>query len=218
MRHLRRDLGVADRRRQPGLGELRRVVAVDQVVHDAGMLRLLLPLLVENVRRLALLGVGLVGRQCRRVQRQRVEHAGLAVLGIALVQLLHRLLVGDRTGAVIELVVVAVERADRRDVILFPLGLRPGGDRLVDRLQSGLQRRRAGREPQRVPVAHRDAPIAHRAAGLGLGDGGKGLDRLRVPERVQDPDRLIELLLRRGSAGNRKVDLTGRRSICRIRG
>jgi len=70
MRYLGGDLGVADRRIQPRLGELCRIVAMDQVMDDAGMVRLFLPNLVEDLRRFALIGKGLVGRQRGRVQRQ----------------------------------------------------------------------------------------------------------------------------------------------------
>ena len=52
MRHIGRDLGVTNRRIEPGLGKLRRVVAVDQVVHDTRMVRLFLPDLVQDFRRL----------------------------------------------------------------------------------------------------------------------------------------------------------------------
>ena len=62
MRHVGRDLGVADRSVQPRRGELWRVVAVDQVMYDAGVVRLLLPDLVEDLGRLFLVGKGLVGR------------------------------------------------------------------------------------------------------------------------------------------------------------
>ena len=211
MRHRRRDVGVAQRRRQPVLGHFRRVVGVDQVMRDPRMVGQLRPHLFEDRARLFLIGVGLVGRRRSRDQREGIEHAGLPIIGIAQVHLLHRLFVSDRAGAVIDLVVVPVEGRDRRDVIAFAIGLLLRGHRLLDRLRARLQRRRVGRVPQRVPMAHRDAPIAHRAIGFDLGHGSKGLDRLLVPEGVQDPDGLIEFLLRRRAAGNRKIDLAALR-------
>jgi hypothetical protein len=62
MRHIGRDLRIADRSVQARLGKLRRIVAVDQVVDDTGMIRLLGPDLVEYQRCLLFIGVGLVGR------------------------------------------------------------------------------------------------------------------------------------------------------------
>ncbi len=107
-------------------------------MHDAGMLRLLLPRRFEDAGGLALVGVGLVGRQRRRVERERVKNAGLAIVGIALVQLFHRLFVGDGAGAVIELVAVAVKCGDGRDVVLFAIGLRRYRLGLLDRLGTSL--------------------------------------------------------------------------------
>ena len=110
----------------------------------------------------------------------------------------------------IELVAVPVEGRDRRDVVLLALGFRRRGECLRDRLRARLQRRRAGRKPQRVPMAHRDAPIAHRAAGLRFGDRGERLQRLGIPERVQGPHGVLERLLRGRPAGDREIDFTRR--------
>ena len=120
---------------------------------------------------------------------------------------LHRLFICDSARAVIDLVVVAVEGRDRRNVIAFAIGLLLRGHRLLDRLRPRLQRRGIGRVPKRVPMAHRHTPIAHRTLGLDRGDRDKGLDRLVVPEGVQNPDSLIEFLLRRRAAGDRKIHL-----------
>ena len=221
MRHRRRDVGIAQRRRQPVLGHCRRIVGVDQIMRDTRMIGHLRTDLIEDRLRLFLIGVGLVGRWRGRDQREGIEHAGLPIIGIALVHLLHGFFVSDGAGAVIDLVVVPVEGRDRRDVIAFAIGLLLRGHRLLDRLRARLQRRRIGRVPQRVPMAHRHTPIAHRAIGLDLGDGSKGLDRLVVPEGVQDPDGLVEFLLRRRAAGNRKIDLAAlccrRRFVADIR-
>ena len=132
MRHRGRDLGVAHCRRQPEFGELLRVVAVDQVVHDARVVRLGLPHLFQDLGRFLFVGKGLVGRRLGRVQRQRIEDASLLVVGEAGVHLLHRLLVGDRAGLVVDLVVILIERGDRRDIGLLALGLRTGGVGLLD--------------------------------------------------------------------------------------
>jgi hypothetical protein len=55
MRHIGCYLRVADRRGEAGLGKLRRIVAVDQIVDDAGVIGLLGPDLVEDQRALRLL-------------------------------------------------------------------------------------------------------------------------------------------------------------------
>ena len=187
-------------------------------MHDARVVRLGLPHLVQDLGRLLLVGEGLVGRRLGRVQRQRIEDAGLLVVGEAGVNLLHRLLVGDRAGLVVELVVISIERGDRRDIGLLALGLRPGGVGLRDRFGAGLQRRLARRVPQRIPVAHRDAPIGHRAVGLRLGDVAEAFQRLRVPERVQRPGGVVERLLRRRAARDREIDLLDRPGPPRRRG
>ena len=207
MRHRRRDVSIAQRRRQSVFGHLRRVVGVDQVVRHPRMIRQFRPHLFEDRARLLLIGVGLVRRRRSCNQGERIERAAFPIVGIAQVYLLHRFFIGDGAGAVIDLVIVPVEGCDRRDVIALAIGLLLRGHRLLDRRRPRLQRRRIGRVPQRVPVAHRDAPIAHSAIRLDLGDGGKGLDRLLVPEGVQDPDGLVELLLGGRAAGNRKLDL-----------
>ena len=57
-------------------------------------------------------------------------------------------------------------------------------------------------------MAHRDAPVPHRATGFCLGDRGKCLQRLGIPERVQNPDRLLERILRVRPTSDREIDLT----------
>ena len=216
MRHRGRDVGIAQRRRQPVFGHFRRVVGVDQVMRDPRMVGQLRPHRLQDRARLFLIGVGLVGRRRSRDQGEGIEHAAFPIIGIAQMHLLHRFFVSDGARAVIDLVVVPVESRDRRDVIAFAIGFLLRGHRLLDRRRPRLQRRRVGRVPQRVPMAHRHAPIAHRAIGLDLGDGSKGLDRLLVPEGVQDPDGLVELLLCRRTAGNRKIDLAALRRRSRF--
>jgi hypothetical protein len=55
------------------VGDWRKVIAVDQVVRHARVLRLLGEDLLEDGRRLELVGVGLVARVERHVERERVE-------------------------------------------------------------------------------------------------------------------------------------------------
>ena len=68
MWHVRRDLRVADRCVQAGRSRIGPIVAMDRMMDDAEMISLLGPDLVEEVGRLALINVGLVGQQPRCVQ------------------------------------------------------------------------------------------------------------------------------------------------------
>jgi hypothetical protein len=151
-------------------------------MRDARVVRLLCEHLFEDGGRLQFIGVGLVRRQRRRVERERIEDAGFAVLGIFLPEPLHRLLVGDASRAVVDLAPIKIEGSDGVDVIAFPVGLRPDRFRLLDCGRSGLQRGFAGRIPERIPDAHGDPPIGHSATGIRLADGIEGLHRLLVPE------------------------------------
>ncbi len=54
-------LGVASRRREPLLGERRRIVKVYQIMRDSRMLRLTRPDFFQDGRPLELIGIGLVG-------------------------------------------------------------------------------------------------------------------------------------------------------------
>ena len=143
---------------------------MDQIMHDARMVRLFFPDLVEDPGRLLLIGIGLVGLERAGVQGQAIESRSLAILGVALVDLRHRLLVRDRTGLMIELLIVAVEGGDRSYVIRLARRLGRGCNRLCDCLRTGFERSRRRGVPQRVPMTHGDPPIGHRAVGLGGGD------------------------------------------------
>ena len=201
VRHRGRGPGIAASGDQPTARQGRIVVAVDDVVRGAGVLRLLREDPFEDRARLELVGVGLVGGRCGRVERQRVEDGGFPIVGIAAGQPLHGLLVGGRPRAVIERVGVAIVRRDGRDVLLLPRG-RDQPARLLDRVGAPVQHRRARRLPERMVDAHRDAPVAHRARGVRGRDRGEGLLRLLVPERVQQRDRALEVGPNRGRAGD----------------
>ena len=97
-------------------------------MRDAGMLRLARKDRLQDRRAFELIGVGLVGRRCRRVERQRVVDLSLVVVRIALRQLLHGLGIGLNAGAVIDFVVVGVH--DRKRVDVVALALRLGADAL----------------------------------------------------------------------------------------
>ena len=122
----------------------------------------------------------------------------------------HRFLVGNSPGLMINLVAVAIEGRDRSYIILLTIGLRSRGKGLLYRISACLQRRRAGWEPQRIPLAHRDTPISHRAARLGFGDRGKPLHGLAVPERMQGPHGLFKRLLDGRPTGDLEAHFTRR--------
>ena len=81
MRRVRCDLRVAAGRIERARRQRRHVEAVDDVVREPRMLGLPRELLLEDRRRLQLVGVGLVGRQRRLAERQRVEDPRLDVVG-----------------------------------------------------------------------------------------------------------------------------------------
>ena len=77
----RRNRRIALCRTDGFVSQRRDVVAMNDVVGDAGMIRLTRVQLLEDRARLELIDVGLVAGQRRRGQRQRPENRGLAVLG-----------------------------------------------------------------------------------------------------------------------------------------
>src|SRR4051812_11700993 len=85
----------------------RDIVAVNEVVDDTRMVRLLRPGALQNRGRLLELPVSLVRRWPGRVEREGVEYSGLLVRREALVELLHRFSVGERARRVILLIAVA---------------------------------------------------------------------------------------------------------------
>ena len=109
------------------------VVGMNEEMRHARMLRVLVVQLFQNCRRLDLVGIGRVGRRRRRLQGKRIEHLRLVVVGVALRQLLHRIVVGDEPGIDRSLVVVAVIGAQRLDPVALALGLRADLTRLFER-------------------------------------------------------------------------------------
>ena len=201
-----RELGVAVGRLQPALGERRVVVGMDQVVHDARVVRLARELRLQDLGRLELPRVGLVGRQCCDVERERMVDRGLGVVRIARVELRHRLLVGQHARAMVLGVGIAVELRERGDVARLARALGPKLARLLQRcptLGQVLGRRRRERVGEE---RHGDPPMGHRAFGIALQHLGERVVRGLVPERMLQLHRLVEGLLRLGRAGDREVD------------
>ena len=218
MRRGWRDLGIASRGIEALLGDRRIVVEVNEIVRDAGMLRLALGDRLEDCRALELVGVGLVGRRGRCVERERVMDLRLVVLRILLCQLLHRLGIGHDARAVIELLVVGVHDRERVDIVA--LALRLGADALALRNGGGavgeiLRRRRHVRVPEQ---AQRNAPIGDAAFGIGLQHILKRLLRCAVPERMLVQHRAIEKLLRLRLAGGLETDVSKLLAVLREHG
>ena len=163
--------------------------------------------LFEDRRSLELFGVGLVGGVERDVERQRVEDGRLAVVGIALGELFHGLLIGDGARPVVDLLGVLVERLDGGDVVALTLG--PGAGRLrpLDGRPPLLEAARAGRCGEGVAEPrHGHAPVGDGAAGIDLSGFGEPLDGRVERERVQQRDPDLERRLRRGATRGREVD------------
>ena len=136
---------------------------MDQVMRDAGMLRLALRDRLEDRRALDLVGVGLVGGRGRGIERKRVMNLRFVVVRIALRQLLHGLRIGHDAGAMVDLVEVGVHDSQRIQIVALALGR--GADALAlgdhDRAVGEIFRRRGD---VRVPEhAQCDAPIGDAA-------------------------------------------------------
>src|SRR6266850_344911 len=100
------------RRRYAHRRQRREVVAVDQVVRDAWMVRLLFPFLIQNRGSFELLGVVLVVEVDRPIEGERVKDPRFGILRMVLMQPLHCLLVKSGTGV-------------RRDKAAFSSGCEP---------------------------------------------------------------------------------------------
>src|SRR5262249_11558382 len=96
----------------------------DDVMSRAWVLRLLRKNLLQDRAGLELVLIGLVERVGGGEQGQRIEDPRLAVIGIALRNLLHLAHIGRSARAMVELVVIRVEGRERVEIILFAGGLR----------------------------------------------------------------------------------------------
>jgi hypothetical protein len=149
------------------------------------MVRLLSEHPLEDFGGFLLVSVRLVRGQRRCVEGESVEHPCLPVIGVAHVDLLHRLLIGDTTRPVVELVAVAIEACDRLDVVALAVRLCADGLCLGDGVGSCFECGFAGRIPERVPITHCHAPVSHGAGGIRFRYDREGLHSLLIPERVK---------------------------------
>jgi len=128
-----RDRRIAPRGRYPFVGDRRRVVAVDQIVRDAGMVGVLLEFILEDRRRLEIRRVGLVGLRLGPGEIERIEDlrfvVGLVLLGERFVRLRAREL-AVALGTRREVLVIG---GDSFDVVALALGLRADAASFVDR-------------------------------------------------------------------------------------
>ena len=179
---------------------------------------------LKGLRRLQLIGVGLVaGGEVRRGQERRKDRR-LLVIWVAAGNFRHGVIVGLQSRAMIHLLVVAYERCDRLDIVLLALALEPRG---AGSIQSGNHvlelRREVGRPGERViENDHRPAPMGHAAGRVGLRDRLEGSRRRRPPEGVIERHAAIEFHLRRGVAVDLELyfaeALNGRAMVmCRMR-
>jgi len=157
---------------------------MDQIVRHAGVLRLPFEDRRQDGRAFELVGVSLVGRRGRGVERQRIVDLRLVVVRIAPRQLFHRLGIGLGAGEMTELVVADINDGQRVDVIALALGL--GADTLCFCDDGGALREvLCGRRDVRIPQeAQRDAPIGDAALGIGLQYVFECFLRRAVPKRM----------------------------------
>ena len=209
--------GVAARGGERLVGERRRVVGVDDVVRQAGMLRHLLEERLEDVGRLQLLRVGLVGRHRRLRDRQRVEDRTSMSFGLAADDSSASPLRSGRRDRAASSDRRCSNRMATASMSAFSRGVGdPVACALATMRLALLDRRRLPQAAERVPpLAHRHAPVRHRAAGILLRDRLEHLGRFGEPERVQQRDRLVEVVLHAGGAGGVELhagaaDLVGR--------
>ncbi len=190
-----RDLRVLVGRGDALLGDGRKVVAVDQVMRDAGVVRVLLVDRLEDLDGSQQRLHGLVVE--RLVQREGVEDLRLGVVRVLGGEPLHRLRVILRARVLVDLVVVLVELLERRQPVALALGLGPDGLTLLDRFEAALERGGVERSDERIrALADGDAPVGDGAVRVRGGDRREGLHRLGKEERVQHGQRPLELLLR----------------------
>ena len=90
MRRRGRNPGIAASRRQTQFGQLRLVIAVNQVMRHSRMSGLLLEKCFQHGRRFLPVGECSVAVLFRRQQRKRVKCRCLEIAGVTLIDALHR--------------------------------------------------------------------------------------------------------------------------------
>src|SRR5262245_9272855 len=183
----RRYSGIAAGRSQSIRGELRVVIAVDQIMSDPWMLRFKPQDLVEQDCRFLLFSIGLVHRSgCQRtcIQSQRIKDGRLAIGRVSLIKLLHRSLVSAGACTMGDLSPVFVERRKRVYVIPLTLGLCTNPLRFLDFKGSLLQFAGVSWSPKLVIETHSDSPMSHRALRIATRNLPKRAFRFSVLKRM----------------------------------
>ena len=162
------DLGVKPRGIEPFFGDRRIVVEMDQVMRHAWMLRLADKDRLQDPRSFELIGISLVRRRCRSVERQRVMDLSFVVVRIALRQLLHGLRIGLDAGTVIDFFVISVHDCKSVDIVALTLGFSTDALSLPNR-GGAVGEILGGRRDVRIKQqAQGNAPIGNAALGIGL--------------------------------------------------
>ena len=209
VRRVGRDGRIGFRRREALLGDRRIVVAVDQVVGNARMVRMCLEQRLEYRGGLELVRVVLVGGIEIRRGDQRRQDLRLGVVGISGhdrrhggVEGLHALGMGLRG-------VPAHEDSDGSDIVLLALALQSRGLRRIecrDNAVETLRRKRGGPGERVVEDRHGLAPMRHAAGGIGALDRLEGGDRLGPGEGMVERHGRVELRLCGGIAIDTELD------------
>ena len=206
MRCRRRQRCIASRRRQTPCRDGRIVVAVNDVVSDAGVIWQLWLEPFENRRCTQLARIRIVGQIDCLVEGQRVEHCCLGIVRIACAELRHRGLVVGAARFLIARRMATEERCQRLDPVAFTLRRRTRRACPLDVLPAGSERLRRKRRHQRIrSLTDCDAPVRHRAVWLARSDRLEGADRFRMKEGMQHRHCAIEVLLTRRAAGDREM-------------
>ena len=168
MRRCRCDLRIPLGRIEAFLRQGRRVVEMDQIVRDAGMARLALEDRLEDRRALELHRIGLIARRGGDIELDRIEDLRFVVIRISLRHAFHGLEIGEHAGAMIDFVIVGIERGHRIDEIALALRLRADRLALLDRRKAKRKIADRRRRVRIVEKAKRNAPIGDAAVRIGL--------------------------------------------------
>ena len=218
MRGCRRDACILACGGEPLVGDGRRVVAVDQVVRDAGMIGILPEFAFQDGSGLQRGRVSLVGWRLRAGEIERVEDLRFVVGRILLRECLVRLGARNSPFSLRTRREVLVVGGHRLDVVAFALGLRADAACLVDRrLRLVRALRRCALSGHRI--VHEDlsdSPRGDRAFWIFDEHVAERLLAGRKPERVQHRHRALERGLHLRIAARRERHLAQRTGL-RIR-
>ena len=189
------DLRVLVSRRHALLRDWGEVVAMNEVVRNAGVGGIFFVERLENFDRFQQRLHALVVEHL--VQRQRMEDLCLHIARILHGERIHCVLVITGASVLVHLFEILVELPDCRQPVALALGLGADRDAFFDCVESPLQGCRVPRAHQRVrSCAHRDAPVRYRTSRVGLGNRRECLHGFGKSERVKHGQRTLELHLR----------------------